>query len=30
MGEAAVYLATSQNVTGEELTVDGGIVQNII
>lgn len=30
MGEAAVYLATSENVTGEELTVDGGIVQNIV
>ncbi|MFC6873217.1 SDR family NAD(P)-dependent oxidoreductase [Halobellus marinus] len=30
MGEAAVYLATSENVTGEELTVDGGIMQNIV
>ena len=30
MGEAAVYLATSDNVTGEELTVDGGIVRDIV
>lgn len=30
MGEAAVYLATSENVTGEELTVDGGIMQNVV
>lgn len=30
MGQAAVYLATSDNVTGEELTVDGGIVRDIV
>lgn len=30
MGEAAVYLATAENVTGEELTVDGGVVRDIV
>lgn len=30
MGEAAVYLATAGNVTGEELTVDGGIMTDVV
>ncbi|PSP83025.1 NAD(P)-dependent oxidoreductase [Halobacteriales archaeon QS_1_68_17] len=30
MGQAAVYLATAPNVTGETLAVDGGILQNTV
>lgn len=30
MGQLAVYYATSQNVTGQAVAVDGGILQNVI
>jgi len=30
MGEAAVFLATNENITGQALTIDGGIIQDVV